>query len=165
MRIRRAPSSVNYRLTDRLQALVSFAYTDARAVNQGRDTDAEGRPTKGRPREAASGALRYQLTGGLSLTLGVRYTGELPAFNPTEGGTFTAGRFISQNGARDVKVPSSTIWPAGASYRWRSQQYFRAQHTFTVTGKNPTDRLYIVPGNNRSVGDRLGVYATYTHAR
>ncbi len=160
-----AELDLNYRLTDRLQALVSFAYTDARAVNQGRDTDAEGRPTKGRPKQAASGALRYQVTSGLSLTLGVRHTGESPAFNPTEGGTFTAGRFTSQNGARDVRVPASTIWTAGASYRWRSQQYFRASNTFTVTGKNLTDRLYIVPGNNRSVGDRLGVYATYTLAR
>jgi outer membrane receptor protein involved in Fe transport len=157
---------LNYRLTDRMQALVSYAHTDARAVNQGRDTDAEGRPTKGRPANAFSGALRYQVMPALSLTAGVRYTGESPAFNPTEGGTFAAnGRFVSQNGARDVMVPSSIIWTAGATYRWKSERYFRANHTLTVTGKNLTDRLYIVPGNNRSVGDRLGVYATYTVAR
>lgn len=156
-----AELDLNYRLTNRLQALFSYAYTDAIAVNQGRDTDAEGRPTKGRPANAFSSALRFTATPALSLTLGVRYTGESPAFNPTEGGTFTAGRFTSQNGARDVMVPSSTIWTAGATYRWKTQRYFRANHALTVTGKNLTDRLYIVPGNNRSVGDRLGVYATY----
>jgi hypothetical protein len=33
-----------------------------------------------------------------------------------------------------------------------------------LTGKNLTDRLYIIPGNNRTVGDRLGFYATYAIA-
>lgn len=161
-----AEVDLNVRLTQTLQALGSYAYTDARAVNQGRDTDAEGRPTKGRPEHAFSLALRYQATTALSLTLGVRYTGESPAFNPTEGATYAAtGRFLSHNGARDVMVPSSMIWTAGASYRWSSTRYFRASHSLTVTGKNLTDRLYIVPGNNRSVGDRLGVYATYAISR
>ncbi len=160
-----AELDLNYRLTHAFQALVSFAYTDARAVNQGRDTDAEGRPTKGRPEYAFSSALRYQATPALSLTLGVRYTGESPAFVPTQGGTFVAGRLVGHNGARDVMVPSSIIWTAGATYRWKSDRYFRANHSVTVTGKNLTDRLYIVPGNNRSVGDRLGVYVTYAIAR
>jgi iron complex outermembrane recepter protein len=161
-----AEFDVNFRVTEKLQALFSYAFTDARAVNQGRDTDAEGRPTKGRPEHALSGALRYQATPGLSLTLGVRYTGESPAFNPTDGGTFSSsGVFVSQNGARDVMVPSSTIWTAGATYRWKTPKYARTSHTFTLTGKNLTDRLYIVPGNNRSVGDRIGAYATYSIAR
>ncbi|MFO1447699.1 MAG: TonB-dependent receptor [Opitutaceae bacterium] len=161
-----AELDLNYRLTQTFQALASYAFTDARAVNQGRDTDAEGRPTKGRPEHAFSAALRYQATRGLSLTLGVRYTGESPAFNPTEGATFAAnGLYLRHNGARDVMVPSSIIWTAGASYRWKTERYFRGSHTFTLTGKNLTDRLYVVPGNNRSVGDRLGVYATYAVAR
>ena len=163
---RGAELDVNYRLTSTFQALLSYAHTDARAVNQGRDTDAEGRPTKGRPLHAFSGALRYQAAPALSLTLGVRYTGESPAFNPTEGATFDAvtRRFVSHNGARDVMVPSSTIWTAGATYRWKSQRYYRLNHSVTVTAKNLFDKLYIVPGNNRSIGDRFGVYATYTVA-
>jgi iron complex outermembrane recepter protein len=155
----------NYRLTDKFQALVSYAYTDARAVNQGRDIDAEGRPTKGRPLNAFSTALRYQVTPALSTTLGVRYSGKSPAFNPTDGGTFnSAGRFVSQNGARDVMVPSSIIWTAGATYHWRTQRFARFNHSITVTAKNLFDRIYIVPGNNRTIGDRFGVYVTYTIA-
>ncbi len=114
---------------------------------------------------ALSGALRLQATPALSLTLGVRYTGESPAFNPIDGGTFAAGRFVSQNGARDVRVPSSAIWTAGATYRWRTQRVAALSHSLTVTGKNLADQLYIVPGNARSVGDRLGAYATYTIGR
>lgn len=159
-----AEVDLNYRLTSGFQALVSYAYTDARVVNQGRDTDAEGRPTKGRPLHAFSSALRYQANPALSLTLGVRYTGESPAFNPTEGATFINGRFSSHNGARDVMVPSSIIWTAGATYRWKTQRFYRLNHSFTVTAKNLFDRLYIVPGNNRGVGDRFGVYGTYTIA-
>lgn len=159
-----AELDLNYRLTNSFQALLSYARTDARAVNQGRDTDAEGRPTKGRPLNAFSSALRFQAMPALSLTLGVRYTGRSPAFNPTDGGTFTNGRFTSQNGARDVMVPSSTIWTAGGTYRWKTQPVARLSHSLTVTGKNLTDRLYIVPGNNRTVGDRLGIYVTYAVA-
>ena len=162
-----AEFDVNYRISNLLQALASYAYTDARAVNQGRDTDAEGRPTKGRPLHAFSSALRYQARPSLSFTLGVRYTGESPAFNPTEGGNFdaTTRRFVSHNGARDVMVPSSTIWTAGGTYRWRSQRYARLNHSLTLTAKNLFDKLYVVPGNNRGIGDRFGVYATYTVAR
>jgi iron complex outermembrane recepter protein len=157
---------VNYRLTDKFQALVSYAYTDARAVNQGRDTDAENRHTKGTPLNALSTAFRYQVLPALSLTLGIRYTARTPAFNATDGGTFnaTTGRFVSQNGSRDVYVPSSTIWTAGGTYQWKTSRFMRVNHTLTVTAKNLTDRLYIVPGNNRTVGDRLGVYATYSLA-
>jgi iron complex outermembrane recepter protein len=162
---RGAELDANYRLSEKFQALVSCAYTDARAVNQGRDTDAENRHTKGTPLNAFSSALRYQLSA-LSLTVGVRYTAKSPASNATDGGTFnaTTGRFVSQNGARDIYVPASTIWTAGGTYRWRTHRFVRADHTLTVTAKNLTNRLYIVPGNNRTVGDRFGVYATYSLA-
>lgn len=154
----------NYRLTNRVQALMSYSYTDARAVNQGRDTDAEGRHTKGSPLNSFSSALRQQVNPALSLTLGMRYVGKSPAFNPTDGGTFssTTGRFVSQNGSRDVFVPSATIWTAGATYRWKSQRYTHLNHSLTLTAKNLFDKLYIVPGNNRSIGDRFGFYATYS---
>lgn len=161
---RGAELDANYRLTQSLQALVSYARTDARAVNQGRDVDAEGRPTKGRPLNSFSSALRYQLIPALSLTLGVRYVSKSPAFNATDGaGTADPVTKLikTHNGARDVFVPGSTIWTAGAGYRWKTQRYTRVNHSLTVTAKNLTDRLYIVPGNNRGVGDRLGFYATY----
>jgi iron complex outermembrane receptor protein len=161
---RGAEFDANYRLTQKLQALVSYARTDARAVNQGRDVDAENRPTKGRPLNSLSSALRYQALTGLSLTLGVRYVSKSPAFNATDGaGTAdpVTKLITTHNGARDVFVPASVIWTAGASYRWKTQRYTKVNHSLTVTGKNLTDRLYIIPGNNRTVGDRLGFYVTY----
>lgn len=164
---RGAEFDVNYRLTNSLQALVSYARTDARAVNQGRDVDAENRPTKGRPLNAFSSALRYQVVPALSLTLGVRYVSKSPAFNATDGaGTAdpVTKLITTNNGARDVYVPASTIWTAGAGYRWKTQQYARVSHSLTVTAKNLTDKLYIIPGNNRTVGDRLGFYVTYAIA-
>jgi len=161
---RGAEFDANYRLTNSLQALVSYARTDARAVNQGRDVDAENRPTKGRPLNAFSSALRYQALPALSLTLGVRYVGKSPAFNATDGAgpaDPVTKLITTHNGARDVFVPASTIWTAGAGYRWKTDRFVRVNHSLTVTAKNLTDKLYIVPGNNRGVGDRLGFYATY----
>ena len=44
---------------------------------------------------------------------GVTFTsGESSAFNRTDGATFVAGRFSIHNGAREVMVPWSVIWPA-----------------------------------------------------
>ena len=85
--------------------------------------------------------------------------------NPTAGGTTNgSGNYLTGISATLVATASPgyafSKWQEGSTIVSTSPSY-----TFTVTGKNPTDRLYIVPGNNRSVGDRLGVYATYTHAR
>lgn len=160
-----AEIDLNWRLTKQLQAITSYSYVDAIAVNTGVDVDAEGRPTKGRPKHAASLALRYQAMPRLSFTLGMRYVGESPAFNPTENGGAAnpvTKLITTHNGGRDVFVPSSTIWTAGMTYRWKSKRYVPVNHDVTLTGKNLTDRVYIVPGNNRILGDGLGVYLTYT---
>jgi iron complex outermembrane receptor protein len=155
----------NYRLTDTFQSLISYTHNDARAVNQGRDVNAEGRHTKGTPLDAFSAALRYQALPSLSLTLGVRYTAKTPAFGATDspGPADAVTKLITTNpnGSRDIYTPSSTIWTAGATYRWKSRKVTNLSHAVTVTGKNLTDRLYIIPGNNRTVGDRIGVYLTY----
>lgn len=158
---------VNYRLLNGLQALVSYANTHAILAHAGRDTDAAGRQTRGTPNHSFSTALRYQARPALSLTLGVRYVSASPADNPNAGATFssTTGLFVNHNGLRDVWVPSSAIWTAGGTYTWQSRRYTKLGHSVTVTAKNLFDKLYIIPGNNRALGDRLGVYATYTLTR
>lgn len=165
---RGAELDANYRLTNSFQALISYSYNDARSVNQGVDVNAEGRHTKGTPMNAASAALRWQAFTALSLTVGVRYVEKSPAFSATDspGTADPVTKLITTNpnGSRDVMVPSSTIWTAGATYRWKSRRVANLNHTLTVTGKNLTDRQYIIPGNNRTNGDRIGVYATYSIA-
>lgn len=156
----------NYRVTNRFQAVVSYTYNDARAVNQGRDVNAENRHTKGTPLNAFSGALRLDLATGLNATIGVRYTARTPAFTPTDspGPADAVTKLITTNpnGSRDIYVPSSVIWTAGGTYRWQTRRYVKLNHSLTITAKNLFDLLYIVPGNNRTLGDRFGVYATYS---
>jgi iron complex outermembrane recepter protein len=158
----------NYRMTNRLQAIVSYTYNDSKAVNQGRDVNAEGRHTKGTPMNAFSSALRFDVARGLSATLGVRYTARTPAFSPTDsaGTADPVTKLITTNpnGSRDIYVPSSIIWTAGGTYRWRTTRYTKLDHSLTVTAKNLFDQLYIIPGNNRTLGDRFGVFATYSIA-
>jgi len=155
----------NYRLTNGLQVLVSYTRNDAFAIDQGRDIDANNRRTKGSMRNSLTSAVRYQVLPALSLTLSVRYASKSQAFNATDnpGTPDPVTKLITTNdGARDVTVPAATIWTMGGSYSWKTQRFVRLGHSLTITAKNLTDRLYIVPGNNRTVGDRLGVYATYS---
>jgi outer membrane receptor for monomeric catechols len=122
----------NYRVTNRMQALMSYARNDARAVNQGRDVNAEGRRTKGTPLNSASAALRYQVSSALSLTTGVRYVAKSPAFSANDGpGTAAPGTGLittNPSGSRDVYVPASIIWTAGATYRWKTQRFYALNH-------------------------------------
>lgn len=158
----------NYRMTNRIQAVVSYTYNDSKAVNQGRDVNAEGRHTKGTPMNAFSSALRFDLAKGLSGTLGVRYTARTPAFSPTDsaGTADPVTKLITTNpnGSRDVYVPSVIVWTAGGTYRWKSTRFTKLDHSLTVTAKNLFDKLYIIPGNNRTLGDRFGVFVTYSIA-
>lgn len=132
----------NWKISNSFTALFGYGFIDSQVTYAGVDREVVGRPTTGTPEDNGYVALRYafkerSLTG-LSVTLGVTYTGESYPFSEA-GGITTGGLILSHNGQRDIAIPAYYATRAGVSYSWNQRKY-RLGHSIALNAVNVFDQ-------------------------
>jgi len=158
----------NWKITPALQLLGGFGFADPRITKNGIDLDSVGRRAPRAPRRMGGGALRYAFPGGaldrLSLTLGVTHTGETFPFSAQSSTDANRNGFIDRGEGeprRDFRIPSYTIWQAGAACEWTTGRGGgrRLRHRAQLNVKNLFDRQYL--DNAAYAADRLNIVGSY----
>ncbi|OAM89420.1 TonB-dependent receptor [Termitidicoccus mucosus] len=152
----------NYQVGKQFQLLGGWGYTNPRLTYAGNDLDAVGRRPAKTAKMNGGVAGKYSFKSGwlkgLALNLGVRYMGNSYPTAPTTGGIRDSDDYVRSNdGRRDIRVPSYIVWDAGAAYEWRTGKF---RHRVRINFKNIFDRQYIDTG--AFAGERFGAYAGYT---
>ncbi len=152
-----------YLIAKKLTGYVSYSYVDSRYDNQGTNVGAVGRRPRGTPWDSVAGSVAYDLATGFRVLVSMRYQGNTPSESPSTGliANPLTGLNDASDGRANLRTPSLVVWNLGAIYRWKKA---KLDHSVNVSLKNVFDRRYIVPGNNRFVGDRVGLYVTYSLA-
>lgn len=152
-----------WRVVNGLTLLGGIGYVDAKTTQNGRDLDAIGRPPPRVPKVNFGAAAKYSIDNGslkgLSFTAGGRYVGKSYP-DPLTGGITDPDGFIRSNdGRREITVPSYFVVDVGVSYRLRNGGS-KFEHRIGLNVKNLLDRAYI--DVRRFYGDRRGFYVNYT---
>jgi iron complex outermembrane recepter protein len=130
---------------------------DSRWASTGNDRDQANRHRAGVPPDIITFATKYSFTGalkGFSTNWLLQYVGKL---RPEDRGNLTAsGSNItpvgSNNGLRELILPSTTIIGMGVAYDFKSREFGRAlRHHFQFNVNNLADRSYVTI--SRGVGD------------
>jgi iron complex outermembrane receptor protein len=149
----------NWQVTPTLRTLLSYSYDIATYGNQGVDLDLAGRQVSGIPRNILLGAVTWNVYQGLTLTANARYYSTARVDN-TAGTPKVNGFQINSDGRRDLVSPSYAVCNVGAFYNWRNGTL---SQRVQVDLKNILDKEYVIVGS-RIVGDRFGVYVSYSIA-
>jgi iron complex outermembrane receptor protein len=154
-----------WRATSDLTFLGGYGYCNAQVVANGRDLDSIGRRPSKIPALNYGLAAKYNIPAikGLAVNAGLIFTGQTfpdsTAGGITEGASSPRRGFVLTNdGRRDLSLPSYTVIDAGISYRLRPTGS-KFAHTVRVNVKNLADEAYI--DTQKKPGDRRGIYLTY----
>lgn len=163
-RARGAELDFTWRVTDDLTLLGGYGYVDARVIANGRDRDSIGRRPTRIPVDNFGLALKYRLPRGFSATAGLTFTGDSFADSTAGGITEGAsspnrGLILSNDGRRNIRIPSYSTVDAGLSYRFRTGTTTKLQHSLRFNVKNLLDRDYI--DIRKNYADRRGYYLSY----
>jgi iron complex outermembrane recepter protein len=149
----------NWRVTDKLNWLATYSYTHSRATDRGVDIDVMSRQFVRIPYHQAGSTLTYKITPALRTYVNFRHMGK--AFVDTAGGLVNSAsdaRIERNDGRRVIQSPSYTVVNVGVAYDFKTNE--RLKHKINFTVKNLFDEEYFQA--NRYVGDRFGVYGSYT---
>ncbi|HZP59592.1 MAG TPA: TonB-dependent receptor, partial [Opitutaceae bacterium] len=154
----------NWQASPNATLLANYSFSNARISKNGRDLDSVGRHPTQAPENSASLVCRYIFPAGalkgLNVNLGIAYFGK-SWIDAVNGGIVDprTGLILSNDGRRNITLPAYTLVNLGFQYEYRPRRSHFA-HTFGVNVKNLLDKRYISSG--RYVGDRLGVYFSYS---
>jgi outer membrane receptor protein involved in Fe transport len=152
----------NLRMSNKLSLLASYSYTHSRATDRGEDVDVMSRQFLRIPYHQAGATLTYQVTPALRTYVNLRHMGKAfvdattPALSFKDSNT---GLFTTNDGRRLIQSPDYTIFNLGVSYDFKTSSE-RLKHKINLTAKNLFDKEYFQA--NRYVGDRFGIYSTYS---
>jgi iron complex outermembrane receptor protein len=155
-----------WRATSDLTFLGGYGYVNAKITANGRDLDSIGRRPGKIPATNFGLAMKYNLPGalkGVIFNAGVTYIGD--TFPDSTGGGITEGAssprrgfVLSNDGRRDLKLPSYTVVDFGLAYRLRPANSHYA-HTLRLNVKNALEEDYI--DINKKPGDTRAIFVTY----
>jgi outer membrane receptor protein involved in Fe transport len=149
--------TANYFVTNNWSVNTGWYSVDSRWTNTGNDLDQSGRHRAGVPPDIVTLATKYSFTGalkGFSTNWLLQYTGKL---RPEDrGNTAASGSNItpvgSNNGLRELILPSATIIGMGVAYDFKSRAFDRTlRHHLQLNVNNLADRSYVTI--SRGVGD------------
>jgi iron complex outermembrane recepter protein len=150
---------VNWRISDKFNWLATYSYTHSRATDRGVDIDVMSRQFLRIPYHQAGSTLEYNITPSIRTYVNLRYMSA--AFVDTAGGfTNPVTNLVDSNdGRRLIQSPDYAIFNVGVSYDFKTTSD-RLKHKINLTAKNLFDKEYFQA--NRYVGDRFGIYGSYT---
>jgi iron complex outermembrane recepter protein len=149
----------NWRISDKINLLATYSYTHSRATDRGVDIDVMSRQFLRIPYHQAGSTLEYKITPAIRAYVNFRYMSN--AFVETAGGFTnpTTNLVDSNDGRRLIQSPDYAIYNLGVSYDFKMSSE-RLKHKINLTAKNLFDKEYFQA--NRYVGDRFGIYSTYS---
>ncbi len=149
----------NWRISSKLNWLATYSYTHSRATDRGVDIDSMSRQFIRIPYHQAGATLEYKITPSIRTYVNMRYMSN--AFVDGAGGlTNPNTKLVDTNdGRRVIQSPDYAVYNLGVAYDFKTTSE-RLRHKINLTAKNLFDKEYFQA--NRYVGDRFGLYSSYT---
>lgn len=152
--------TTNYEIDRHWAFNAEYYHDDARWGETGVDYDLSGRTKARIPPDIVTLTPSYKFTGrlsGLRLFGNYQFTGPTPA---EDRGNITVGSVTpkgSNNGLRDLRLPSYELVNVGASYEFKTGGALR--HKVQLNVNNLLDKTYVT--YSRGAGDRRTYLVTY----